>query len=68
MELHIRDLSKTMKIKILFAGLLTLALVTVAHPQTLDKAKLNQFFDWLAEKNKAMLSLFVARYGNVQIL
>ena len=28
MELHIRDVSKTMKIKILFAGLLTMALFT----------------------------------------
>jgi D-alanyl-D-alanine carboxypeptidase len=43
-----------MKIKILFAGLLTPALLTVAHAQTPDKAKLDQFFDRLAEKNKAM--------------
>ena len=46
-----------MKIKILFATLLTLALFTAGYAQTLDKAKLDQFFDRLAEKNKAMGSL-----------
>ena len=54
-----------MKIKILFAGLLTLALFTSGYAQTPDKAKLDQFFDRLAEKNKAMGSLTVARDGNV---
>ena len=54
-----------MKIKILFAGLLTLALFTAGYAQTPDKAKLEQFFDRLAEKNKAMGSLTVARDGNV---
>ncbi len=54
-----------MKIKILFATLLTLALFTVAHAQTLDKAKLDQFFDRLAEKNKAMGSLTIAKDGKV---
>ena len=54
-----------MKIKILFATLLTLALCTAGHAQTLDKAKLDQFFDRLAEKNKAMGSLTIARDGNV---
>ena len=43
-----------MKIKILFATLLTLALSTAGYAQTLDKPKLDQFFDRLAEKNKAM--------------
>ncbi len=65
MELHIRVIPKTMKIKILFAGLLTLALFTVGYAQVPDKAKLDQFFDRLAEKNKAMGSLVVARDGNV---
>jgi outer membrane lipoprotein-sorting protein len=46
-----------MKIKILFAGLLTLALFTAGYAQTLDKAKLDRFFDRLNEKNKAMESL-----------
>src|SRR4028118_2346733 len=54
-----------MKIKILFAPLLTLALFTTGYAQTLDKAKLDQFFDRLAEKNKAMGSLTVARGGNI---
>lgn len=41
-----------MKTKILFATLLTLALFTAGHAQTLDKAKLDQFLDRLAEKNR----------------
>jgi D-alanyl-D-alanine carboxypeptidase len=54
-----------MKIKILFATLLTLALLTAGYAQTPDKAKLDQFFDRLAEKNKAMGSLTIAKDGNV---
>ena len=54
-----------MKIIILFAGLLTLGLFTAARAQTPDKAKLDQFFDRLAEKNKAMGSLTVAKDGNI---
>src|SRR4029453_7161883 len=54
-----------MKTKILFATLLTLALFTPGYAQTLDKAKLDQFFDRLAEKNKAMGSLIIAKDGNV---
>src|SRR5687767_4035811 len=54
-----------MKIKISFATLLTLASFTAAYAQTLDKAKLDQFFDRLAERNKAMGSLTMAKDGNV---
>jgi D-alanyl-D-alanine carboxypeptidase len=54
-----------MKIKISFATLLTMALLTAGHAQTLDKAKLDQLFDRLAEKNKAMGSLIIAKDGNV---
>jgi D-alanyl-D-alanine carboxypeptidase len=54
-----------MKIKILSAILLTLAFVAAAFPQTPDKAKLDRFFDRLAEKNKAMGSLTIARDGSV---
>ena len=54
-----------MKTKVLFATLLTLALSTAGYAQTLDKAKLDQFFDRLAEKNKAMGSVTIARDGNV---
>jgi D-alanyl-D-alanine carboxypeptidase len=65
-----------MKTKIVLANLLTLAFFTAGHAQTpdpssaaglrrLDKAKLDQFFDRLAEKNKAMGSLVIAKDGNV---
>ncbi len=54
-----------MKLKILFATLLTLALGAAGYAQTLDKAKLDQFFDRLAEKNKAMGSLTIAKDGKV---
>src|SRR3989441_5484693 len=54
-----------MKSKTFFATLLTLAFFTAGYAQTLDKAKLDQFFDRLAEKNKAMGSLTIAKDGNV---
>jgi len=54
-----------MKTKILFVTLLTLVFFTAGHAQTLDKAKLDQFLDRLAEKNKGMGSLTLARDGNV---
>jgi len=54
-----------MKNKILFVTSLTLALLTAGHAQTLDKIRLDQFFDRLAEKNKAMGSLTVAKDGKV---
>ena len=54
-----------MKPKILFATLLTLAWFSAGSAQTLDKAKLDQFFDRLAEKNKAMGSLTISKAGRV---
>jgi CubicO group peptidase (beta-lactamase class C family) len=54
-----------MRAKILFANLLTLALFAPGYAQTLDKAKLDQFFDRLIEKNKAMGSLVIAKDGKV---
>jgi D-alanyl-D-alanine carboxypeptidase len=54
-----------MKLKILFVGILALALFTAGQAQTLDKAKLDQFFDRLAEKNKAMGSLTITKEGRV---
>ncbi len=57
--------TKYMKMKILFAILMTMALFTAGYAQTLDKAKLDQFFDRLAEKNKAMGSLVIAKDGKV---
>jgi D-alanyl-D-alanine carboxypeptidase len=54
-----------MKTKMLFAALLTLVLVTAGYAQTLDKAKLDQLFDRLLEKNKGMGSLTLAKDGNI---
>jgi CubicO group peptidase (beta-lactamase class C family) len=54
-----------MKIKILSAFLLTFALLGAVYAQTPDKAKLDRFFDRLAEKNQAMGSLTIARDGKV---
>jgi D-alanyl-D-alanine carboxypeptidase len=54
-----------MNIKIFSAILLMLALCAAAFSQTFDKAKLDKFFDVLAEKNKAMGSLTVAKDGNI---
>ena len=45
--------------------MLTVALFTAGYAQTLDKAKLDQFFDRLAERQKAMGSLAIAKDGNV---
>src|SRR6476659_429948 len=56
---------RPMKTKTLFATLLTLISVTAGAAQTLDKAKLDQLFDRLLEKNKGMGSLTLARDGNV---
>src|SRR5262245_43529326 len=54
-----------MKTKILFASFLTLALFAATAAETLDKGKLDQFFDRLAEKNKAMGGLVLVKDGNV---
>src|ERR1041384_1704195 len=54
-----------MKMKLSFAIVLTLASFTAGYAQTLDKAKLDQFFDRLAEKKKAMGSLTIAKNGTV---
>src|SRR6266508_3357832 len=54
-----------MKIKILFATVLTLALGAAGYAQALDRAKLDQFFERLAEKNKAMGSLVIVKDDKV---
>ena len=54
-----------MRIKILSTILLTLTFFTAVSAQTPDKAKLDRFFDRLAEKSKAMGSLTVSKDGNV---
>ena len=52
-------------IKIVFALFLALAFFHSVFNQTLDKSRLDQLFDRLAEKNKAMGTLTVARDGNI---
>jgi D-alanyl-D-alanine carboxypeptidase len=54
-----------MIVKPVLAALLALALAGTASAQTLDNAKLDQYFDRIAEKNKGMGSLAVAKDGNV---
>ncbi|HKR21960.1 MAG TPA: serine hydrolase domain-containing protein, partial [Pyrinomonadaceae bacterium] len=52
-------------IKALATALLLCALITAGHAQTQDKGKLDQFFNRLSEKNKAMGSLTVTKDGNI---
>ena len=47
--------------KIQIAIVLILRLSAVGYAQTPDKGKMDQFFDRLAEKNKAMGSLVIVR-------
>lgn len=54
-----------MKINILFAAIVLMVLSVDGKSQILDKARLDQFFDRLAEKNMAMGSLTIARDGKV---
>ena len=57
--------NSSMKTKILFAALMTLASFRTGFAQTLDKAKLDQLFNRLLEKNKGMGSVTIAKDGNV---
>src|SRR5215207_4729598 len=57
------NVTDIMRNKILFVTLVILAVFTAVSAQTLDKAKLDQFFDRLAEKNQAMGSLTIAKDG-----
>ena len=54
-----------MKAKTVLASLMALAWFTTGYAQTLDKAKLDQFFERLDEKKKAMGSLAIVKDGNV---
>ncbi len=54
-----------MKLRILLATSLALALFATGRAQSPDIAKLDQFFDRLAEKNKAMGSLIIVKDGAV---
>src|SRR5215475_6990647 len=70
-NLQMRHLPQTrsskpfMQNKFLFAFLTIASFSATAFGQALDKAKLDQFFDRLDEKNKAMGSLTIAKDGNV---
>jgi CubicO group peptidase (beta-lactamase class C family) len=65
MQLHTSGVFKTLRIATFSATFVTFVLCTAARAQALDKAKLDQFFDRLAEKNKAMGSLTLAKDGDV---
>lgn len=54
-----------MKRTLSVAFLIVVTLCAGTTAQTVDKAKLDQFFDRLIEKNKAMGSLVLAKDGNV---
>jgi len=54
-----------MKIKLLLGPILSLALFGSAYAQPLNKAKLDQLFDRLLEKNKGMGSIAIAKDGKV---
>ncbi|GAB3315268.1 serine hydrolase domain-containing protein [Larkinella ripae] len=66
---EIRDGADTLRfssgVKGLLISLLMLAGMAPGYAQPLDKAKLDQFLDRLAEKDKAMGSLVIARDGKV---
>lgn len=52
-----------MKCKMLFTPLLILLLAVNGYAQSLDKGKLDQLFDRLSEKNKAMGTLVINKEG-----
>src|SRR6476620_10903251 len=55
----------SMKTKSIAAALLTLLFLASGSAQSLDTAKLDQFLDRLAAKNKGMGGVTLARDGNV---
>lgn len=65
MKIYIIELSKYIKAKIFYTILLTLAFFTAGYAQKPDNAKLDQFFERLAEKNKAMGNMIIAKGGNI---
>lgn len=62
MEKHTAAISKLICIT---TAIFLLLCTQITFAQTFDKAKLDQFFDRLAEKNKAMGSLTIAKDGKV---
>jgi D-alanyl-D-alanine carboxypeptidase len=65
MEFHISTVTRSATIAACAAALLTVTAGSTTQAQMVDRAKLDQFFDRLAEKKKAMGSLTIARDGNV---
>lgn len=75
--MKIQDIRKTLRIfplfsfpvgtslKVMLTLLFTPLLLVTGYTQTPDKAKLDQFFDQLAKKNKAMGSLVIAKDGKL---
>ena len=53
------------KIKMALATLLSMMLLNMSYAQTLNKAKLDQLFDRLLEKNKGMGSICIAQDGKI---
>src|ERR1051325_97562 len=54
-----------MKCKTLFTSVLALYLAFNGYTQSIDKVKLDQLFDRLAQKNKAMGTLLINKEGQV---
>lgn len=65
MAFHLRTVYRSARRAMSAAALLTLTVGSTSQAQTLDRAKLDQFFDQLDEKKKAMGSLTIVRDGNV---
>ncbi|GAA4463132.1 serine hydrolase domain-containing protein [Nibrella saemangeumensis] len=65
-EVSARHLRGLIKASALFLTIVLLsALSATGYTQPLDKAKLDQFFDRLADRNKAMGSLTIAKDGTI---
>jgi CubicO group peptidase (beta-lactamase class C family) len=65
MAFHNSSVSRSAAIAACAAAFLTVTVASTSQAQTLDRAKLDQFLDRLAEKKQAMGSLTIARQGNV---
>ena len=65
MRLHIHGGSTPVRRAALIAMFVTGVLSTSGRAQALDKARLDEFFDRLAEKNQAMGTLVLAKDGDV---
>ncbi|MFD0941084.1 serine hydrolase domain-containing protein [Pedobacter boryungensis] len=54
-----------MNIRIIVLSLIMMTVGTASYAQTVNKAKLDQYFDKLAEKSKAMGTIVIAKEGKV---